>query len=178
MSQSGAVGESFLCSAGARINCDAVLLTDYAMIMDYVSSAVLGLMGFAFVLWCTVNAVVNDRIRKVAWIVLVAYFFAAIGFSWYFLYLMAFKVANICPWCIVVHVVNILSLLILIIVSIRRKKLFLLPEISTLGERVYFLAGGVLFSLLVFFAAGMVENHFSFQDSSVGHRRSDKRPPR
>lgn len=167
VSETGAVGESFLCRAGAKINCDAVLLTDYAMLMDYISSAALGLMGFVFVLWCTMNALINDRLRKTSWIVLVAYFFAAIGFSWYFIYLMLFRVASICPWCIVVHVVNIISLAILIVVSIRRRKQFLLPEISTVGERGYFLAGGILLSLLVFFASGMVEKQLSFEDARV-----------
>jgi uncharacterized membrane protein/protein-disulfide isomerase len=144
-----------------------VLLTDYAMLIDYISSAVLGLMGFVFVLWCTVNALVNERLRKISWIVLVAYFFAAIGFSWYFLYLMLFVVTKICPWCIVVHVVNIVSLVILIVFSIRRRKQFLLPEISTVGERVYFLVGGILLSLLVFFACGMWEKQLSFEDARV-----------
>ncbi|MEJ2716696.1 MAG: vitamin K epoxide reductase family protein [Deltaproteobacteria bacterium] len=167
VSETGAVGESFLCRAGARINCDAVLLTDYAMLMDYISSAVLGLMGFVFVLWCTANALVNERLRKISWIVLLLYFFAAIGFSWYFLYLMAFVVANICPWCIVVHVVNIISLVILIVVSIRKRRQFLLPEISTVGERSYFLAGGILLSLLVFFASGMWEKQLSFEDAKA-----------
>jgi len=162
VTETGSVGESFLCRADGKINCDAVLLTDYAFLFDYVSSAALGLMGSVFVLWCVVGALVNERMRKLSWVFLVLYFFAAIGFSWYFLYVMIYEVNYICTWCLVVHAVNLISIVVVIAVSIKRKREFLLPEIATLGERTYFVVGGVLLSLLVLFVSGMVEKQLGF----------------
>jgi len=165
VTETAAVGESALCRADGWIDCDAVLLTEYAVLFDHVGSALLGLMGFVFVLWATVNAIVNQRLRKLAWVVLVLYFFAAIGFSWYFLYVMLYKVDYICPWCLVVHGVNALCLVVIIVGSIRRKREFLWPEIASAGERIYFVVGGVLLSLVVFCAAGMVENSLALTKS-------------
>ncbi len=140
----GVAGDSALCRAQGSINCDAILLTDYAVLFGYFSSALLGLVGFVFVLWLVGNALLNQRVRKLSWVCLVIYFFAAIGFSWYYAYIMIFEVDFVCPWCIVVHVVNLLSLIFVIVVSIRKRKEFLLPEISTMGERVDFVAVGLL----------------------------------
>jgi protein-disulfide isomerase/uncharacterized membrane protein len=161
------VGQSFLCRTEGRINCDAILLTDYATLFRLVSSAALGLMGFVFVLWCTINGILNERIRKVAWVLLVLYFFAAIGFSWYFLYIMMFQVDVVCPWCIVVHVVNIISLIFVILLSIKKRKEILIPEIASLGERVYFVAGGVLVSVLSLATTMTYEKVLVFQDLKV-----------
>jgi len=124
-------------------------------------------MGFVFVLWCLLNALFNERMRKLAWVLLVVYFFAAIGFSWYYVYVMLFQVDYVCTWCIVVHIVNLLSLVIVLVVSIKRRNEFLLREISTIGERVYFIAGGVLVSVAVFFASSMWEKSLSFQDAKT-----------
>ncbi|MEW6533831.1 MAG: vitamin K epoxide reductase family protein [Thermodesulfobacteriota bacterium] len=163
-SQTGGVPESALCRAQGAINCDAILLSEYAVVISYVPASSLGLMGFVFVLWCTVNALINQRMRKVAWIFLVLYFFTALGVSLYFLYLMAYEVDNVCPWCLVVHTVNFASVAILMVVAIRKREDFLLPEISSLAERIYFVAGGVLISLLTFFVSGMVEQALTVQD--------------
>jgi len=165
VSQTGGVGESVLCRASGRINCDAILLTDYSVLFDYFPSAVLGLMGFVFVLWLVTNSLLNERIRKLAWAVLVLYFFAAIGFSWYYAYIMAFVVDFVCTWCIVVHLVNFASLIIVIVVAVKNRRRFLLPEISTVTERAYLILGGVLVSLLVFVAAGYWEKALSFDDA-------------
>jgi protein-disulfide isomerase/uncharacterized membrane protein len=167
MTQTGGVTESALCRADGKISCDAVLTTDYAHLAPYVSSAVAGLAGIVFALWCAINAVFNDRIRKLALTALVVYFFAAIGVSWYFVFLMIFTVSHICPWCIVVHIVNLLSLVTVVIVSVKKKQEFLIKEVATLGERVYFVAGGVLLSLVVFFVCGMVEKELGFRESKV-----------
>lgn len=167
VSNTSVAGDSILCRADGKINCDAVLQTDYAEILGYVSSAVLGAMGFVFVLWCSLNGLVNERMRKLAWVCLVVYFFAAIGFSWYYLYIMFFEVDYICTWCMVVHAVNIISLALVLIVSIQKRKEFLLVEVARLGERVYFVLGGLLLSLLVFFACGTVEKSLSFQDAKM-----------
>jgi protein-disulfide isomerase len=67
----------------------------------------------------------------------------------------------------VVHVVNLLSLIFVVVVSIRKRKEFLLPEISTIGERAYFVGVGLLISLSVFFASGMVEKSLSFDDAKT-----------
>jgi len=163
----GAAGESALCRAQGSINCDAILLTDYAVLFGYFSSALLGLVGFVFVLWLVVNALFNERIRKLSWFCLVIYFSAAIGFSWYYAYIMIFEVDFVCTWCIVVHVVNLLSLIFVIVVSIRKRKEFLLPEISTIAERVYFVGVGLLMSLSVFFMSSMVEKSLSFDDAKT-----------
>jgi protein-disulfide isomerase/uncharacterized membrane protein len=164
-SQSSGVGQSLLCPADGRISCDAVLLTEYAVLFDYVSSGALGLMGSVFALWCAIAGLVIQRLRKLAWAVLVLYYFAAVGFSWYFLYLMMYKVTSICPWCIVVHVVNFFSVIVVIVVSIAKKQEFLLPEIATKGERTFFILGGIFLSLAVFFASGMWEKELSFQEA-------------
>jgi protein-disulfide isomerase len=163
----GIAGESALCRAQGSINCDAILLTDYAVLFGYFSSALLGLIGFVFVLWLVVNALLNQRIRKLSWFCLVIYFSAAIGFSWYYAYIMIFEIDFVCPWCIVVHVVNLLSLIFVIVVSIRKRKEFLFPEISTVAERVYFVGVGLLMSLSVFFMSGMVEKSLSFDDAKA-----------
>jgi protein-disulfide isomerase/uncharacterized membrane protein len=161
----GKVGQSFLCRASGRIDCDSILLTDYAVLFGYFPSAVLGLMGFAFVLWFTVNALINQRMRKVSWTLLVIYFFAAIGFSWYYAYLMMFEVDVICTWCIVCHVVNLFCLFSVVVISIKNREKFLLPEISTLAERIYFVTAGGAVALLVFFVAGMWEKSLSFEEA-------------
>lgn len=161
------VEQSFLCRSQGNISCDAILLTDYATLFGFVSSAALGLMGCVFVLWCTVNGILNERMRKVAWILLVLYFFAAIGFSWYFLYIMAFQVDFICPWCIVVHVVNIVSLVVVVIVSIRKRQELLLPEIASVSERIYFVVSGVLLSVAVFLVPLAYEKSLVFQDIKI-----------
>ena len=166
-SHTSVAGDSVLCRADGKINCDAVLQTEYSEIMGYVSSAVLGAMGFAFVFWCSLNGLINERLRKLAWVCLVVYFFAAIGFSWYYMYIMLFEVDFICTWCIVVHAVNLVSLALVLIVSVRRRKEFLLPEVARLGERVYFILAGGLLSLLVFFVCGTVEKSLSFQDAKM-----------
>ena len=163
----GVAGDSALCRAQGSINCDAILLTDYAVLFGYFSSALLGLVGFVFVLWLVANALLNQRVRKLSWVCLVIYFFAAIGFSWYHAYIMIFEVDFVCPWCIVVHVVNLLSLIFVIVVSIRKRKEFLLPEISAMGERVYFVAVGLLISLSVFLLSGMIEKTLSFEDAKT-----------
>ncbi|MBM4328156.1 MAG: hypothetical protein FJ118_13450 [Deltaproteobacteria bacterium] len=163
-SHTGGVPESALCRAQGAINCDAILLNEYALVTSYVSSSTLGLMGFVFVLWCVLNALLNQRMRKIAWIFLVLYFFTALGVSLYFLYLMAYEVDNVCPWCLVTHAVNFASVAILMAVAIKKRDDFLLPEISSLAERIYFVAGGVLISLLTFFVAGMVEQALTVQD--------------
>ena len=164
-SQTSGVGQSLLCPAEGRISCDAVLLTQYAVLFDYIPSGALGLMGSIFVLWCAIGGLVIQRLRKLAWALLVVYYFAAVGFSWYFLYLMIYKVANICTWCIVVHVVNFFSIIVVIVVSVMKRKEFLLPEIATKGERTYFVVGGVCLSLAVFLASGLWEKELSFQDA-------------
>lgn len=161
------VGQSFLCRADGRIDCDSILLTDYATLFGHVPSAVLGLMGFTFVLWCVINGLVNERVGKISWALLLGYFFAAMGFSWYYAYIMMFEVDFICTWCIVAHVMNLFSLISVVAVSIRKRQAFLLPEISTIGERFCFVAGGITISLLVFFAAGMWEKSLSFDDAKA-----------
>jgi len=161
----GKVGQSFLCRANGRIDCDSILLTDYAVLFGYFPSAVLGLMGFAFVLWLTINALANQRMRKVSWTLLVLYFFAAIGFSWYYAYIMMFEVDIICTWCIVSHVMNLFCLITVLVISIKNREEFLLPEISTLAERIYFVMGGIAVALLIFFVAGMWEKSLSFEDA-------------
>jgi protein-disulfide isomerase/uncharacterized membrane protein len=167
VSQTAQAGDSALCRADGTVNCDGILLTDYAVLFGYFPSSVLGLMGFAFVLWMVINSLLNDRIRKVSWVSLVLYFFAAIGFSWYYIYVMAFEVEYICTWCIVVHAMNFLSLALVLIVSIKKKNEFLLPEVASLAERIYLVAGAVLLSGLVFFASLTAENALSFNNAKT-----------
>jgi protein-disulfide isomerase/uncharacterized membrane protein len=164
-STTGVVEQSSLCRADGSVNCDAILRTEYSVLFGYFPSALLGLMGFVFVLWFALNGLFNQRARKVSWTLLVLYFFAAIGFSWYYAYIMAFEVEFICTWCIVVHVVNLLSLILVLVVAIRNRKKFLYPEISTLAERIYLVVGGILISVLVFTAATLWESHLSFTDA-------------
>jgi len=166
-SHAGAVGQSFLCRADGRIDCDSLLLTEYAVLFEYFPTAVLGLMGFALVLWCVINALVNERMRKISWVLLTIYFFAAIGFSWYYVYLMMFEVDYICTWCIVTHIMNLFSLIVVVAVSIKHRQAFLLLEISTLAERIYFVVGGLAVFMLVFFVAGMWEKSLSFDDAKT-----------
>jgi len=163
-SNSAGIGDSILCRSDGKINCDAILMTQYSVLFGYVSSAALGLTGFVFVIWCTINALINHRMRKLAWVLLVAYFFAAIGFSWYYMYIMIFEVDHICTWCIVVHFLNAFSLILVVWVSIRKKKDILLVEIAPFWERVYFAVGGVVLSLAVLSVASMVEKSLTFDD--------------
>ncbi|MFH0821591.1 MAG: vitamin K epoxide reductase family protein [Pseudomonadota bacterium] len=171
LTQSGPVEQSFLCKADGIISCDAVLLSDYAVLFEYIPSAVLGLMGFAFVLWSTINGLINQRMRKVAWIFLVIYYFVACGFSAYFIYLMKYEVDFVCPWCLVVHVVNYASFGFAIILMVKNERALRYPEISTLAERLYFLFGAVLLPLLVFFSSGMVEKHLLVEDCKQSYEK-------
>ncbi len=163
----GEVGQSFLCRADGRIDCDSVLLTDYAVLFWYVPSAVLGLMGFTFVLWCVISGLANEHVRKVSWALLILYFFAAIEFSGYYSYIMMFKVDLICTWCIVAHVVNLFSLIYVVAVAVKRRQAFSLSETATVGERFFFVTGGIAVSLLVFFVAGMWEKSLSFDEAKA-----------
>ena len=164
LSHTNIVAESFLCRAHGNISCDAVLLTPYSLIFDVVSSAVLGLMGFVFVLWCTAGSIIVGRLRKTTLTILTIYFSAAIGFSFYFIYLMVFEVDSICPWCLVVHSVNFVSLAILITLLFRAKEDTLLSEDSKPVEQLFFVAGGVFLAGVVFFASGMMEYKLSYQN--------------
>ena len=98
---------------------------------------------------------------------LVAYFFAAVGFSWYYVYIMMFEVDFICTWCIVVHVINFVSFILVIAFSIKHKQDFLLKEIATLGERIFFIAGAVAVPALVFLSVGITEKTLKFDDLKV-----------
>jgi protein-disulfide isomerase/uncharacterized membrane protein len=161
----GVAAQSFLCRSDGVIDCDSILLTDYAVLFGFVSSATLGLMGCVFVLWCTINALINERVRLISWALLVLYFFAAIGFSWYYVYIMLFEVDFICTWCLVTHAVNLFCLVTVLVFSIKKRNAFLTPELSTRAERAYFVAGGVLVSLIVFLAAGLWEKTLGFDDT-------------
>lgn len=167
VSNTGGVPDSALCRAQGSINCDAILLNDYATLLGYISSAALGLMGFVFVLWLILNALLNERIRKIAWVFLIAYFSAAIAFSWYYVYVMMFLVDYICTWCIVVHAVNLCSLIVILWVSIRKRRNFLLKEIASVSERVYFISTGVVISLLVLGIAGLIEKAQVLEDVKI-----------
>ncbi len=50
-------------------------------------------------------------------------------------------------------------------ISIKNREKFLLPEISTLAERIYFVTAGIAVALLVFFVAGMWEKSLSFEEA-------------
>ncbi len=163
----GKVGESFLCKAQGIINCDGILLTDYSVILGYFPSSVLGFMGFAFALWIIVGALFLQRLRKLAIMALVLYFFTAIGFSWYYIYIMIFEVDYICTWCIVCHVVNFTSLFIALTIAIKRRKDFLLEETAPAAERFYYVAGACLIALLVFAGSGFWEYALSFQNAKM-----------
>ncbi len=166
-SHTGNVGESALCKAQGVINCDGILLTDYSVLLGYFPSSVLGLMGFVFVWWLLVNSLLNERVRKLAMTLLVLYFFMAIGFSWYYIYLMAFEVDYVCTWCIVVHVINFTSLALILYFSIKNRQNFLLEEPASKWERFYFIAGGLCLALVVFFGSVYLENYLSFRDAKT-----------
>lgn len=166
---SGAVGDSFLCKAEGKINCDEVLISQYSYLFGFISSAALGLTGFTFVLWVTINCLFVDRIRKMGWVCLLVYFFAAIGFSWYYIYIMAFEVDHICTWCIVVHTANFISLFFTIIVAVKKRDDFLLIETATRSERFYFVFGGMLASAVILLGAGLVEKVLSFHNLKAAY---------
>jgi uncharacterized membrane protein/protein-disulfide isomerase len=165
------VEESSLCRADGRISCDAVLLSGYATLFEYFPSSSVGLMGMVFALWLIVNALFIQRLRKVAVIFLILYFFTSIGFSSYFIYLLMYKVDYVCPWCIVVHVVNFSSLFVLAIVAAVNRQNFLLEEIAPFPERFYYVAGGVLLALVVFFSAGWMEKMLNFENARLKYEQ-------
>jgi protein-disulfide isomerase/uncharacterized membrane protein len=166
---SGVVGDSLLCKAEGKINCDEVLISQYSYLFGFISSAALGLTGFSFVLWVTINCLFVDRIRKMGWVCLLVYFFAAIGFSWYYIYIMAFEVDHICTWCIVVHATNFVSIFFVIAVAIRKRDNFLLIETATRSERFYFVFGGMLASVIILLGAGLVEKVLSFNNLKTNY---------
>lgn len=165
----GAVGDSLLCKAEGKINCDEVLISQYSYLFGFISSAALGLTGFVFVLWVTINCLVVDRIRKIGWVCLLIYFFAAIGFSWYYIYIMAFEVDHICTWCIVVHVTNFASLFFVLALAVKKRDNFLLIETATRSERFYFVFGGMLLSVIILLGAGLVEKVLSFNNLKTSY---------
>jgi protein-disulfide isomerase len=124
-------------------------------------------MGFAFVLWLLINALFVDRLRKVTWVLLLVYFFAAIGFSWYYIYIMIYEVDYLCTWCMVVHAVNFLSLGIVIYTAIKSRRGFLYPEISAWPERIYFVTAALVIPLAVYSSSMMVEKWLSFDDIKI-----------
>lgn len=159
----GAPSASILCKPGGMVDCDAVLQTRYSVLMNHVPSATLGLMGFIFALWLIIGGLAFQGLRKMAVSALVVYFVAALGFSWYFIYLMMFQIAFICTWCIVVHIVNFTSVIFLMWLAISKKNDFLLPEITSIAERGLFIVGGGFCALAVFFFAGFVEQTMAAQ---------------
>jgi protein-disulfide isomerase/uncharacterized membrane protein len=163
------VGESFLCSASGRINCDAILLTEYAVLFGFISSAALGLTGFVFVVWISILALIRQGLRKIALAALVIYFFGAIGFSWYYLYLMAFKVNNICTWCIVAHVVNFICLILVLVLAVKKRKDFLLEEIASYTEQACYILAGAFLALATFFGAMAIEYKLSFNTARADY---------
>ncbi len=163
--QIASMGDSPLCRSDGKINCDGVLLTDQATLYEYVPSTALGLMGFVFAFWCAINGLINSKLRKDAWALLLIYFFGAIAFTWYFMYLMMFKMEVLCSWCLVVHAVNFVALAVVVIVSVKKRKEFAAPDIASHGERAYFFLGGVTVALLSFFVSGMVEQALCFEDA-------------
>lgn len=165
IAQTGGVAESVLCKSSGKISCDAVMLTEYATLFEYLSTAVLGLMGILFAVWVALNGVFHRGLRKFALTILVVYFFAAIGFSWYFLYLMFFVIPHICPWCLVVHFVNAVCLITVLITAIKRRDAFIPPESGANSERVYVLVVGGLMSVAVVLGATLWEKHVLLQDS-------------
>lgn len=80
---------------------------------------------------------------------------------------MMFVVDYICTWCIVVHVVNFSSLAVVLVVAIKNKDNFLLKEISTSGERFYFITLGIVLSLLSFAVATAIEKILVVEDIHV-----------
>ncbi|MEI8183384.1 MAG: vitamin K epoxide reductase family protein [Desulfomonile sp.] len=163
-SQAGAVDESFLCRSVNNINCDAVLLSPYAVIFDFIPSSVLGLVGFTFLLWLSLSGLLNPRIRREAWAGLLIYLFVAIVFSWYYAYIMLFDLDFICPWCVVVHLVNLVALAVVLTIAVKKRRRFELPATAPVGERVCVFLGGAMAALLVFFVTGFLENSLSYND--------------
>lgn len=165
VSQVGAVGESVLCRASGSINCDAILLNPYSLVFKLLPSATLGMAGITFLLWLAFLGMLNARVRREVWAVLLLYLFAAIAFGWYYVYLMLFEMDFLCPWCLVVHFVNLVLLVFVLVVAIRRRKRFELPPLATVAERIYLFLGAVLAFLLVFFLAGFLEKSLSLSEA-------------
>jgi protein-disulfide isomerase/uncharacterized membrane protein len=165
IAQTGGVAESALCKSSGKISCDAVMLTEYATLFEYISTATLGLMGVVFAWWIALNGLFNRGLRKFALTVLCLYFFAAIGFSWYFLYLMFFVIPHICPWCLVVHFVNAVCLITVLVTAFKRKDAFIPPESSSNFERAYVLVVGLVMMGAVFLGAALWEKHLLLKDS-------------
>jgi protein-disulfide isomerase/uncharacterized membrane protein len=166
-SHTGAAGDSALCRAEGLVNCDGILITDYSVLFGYFPSSVLGLMGFSFVLWLVISSLFVEHYRKITWALLTLYFCTAIGFSWYYIYIMIFEMDFICTWCIVVHVVNFLSLGIVLTVAVRNRLNFLLPDLGSRAEKIFFVLGAFITPLMIFFAASFIENLLSFKDAKL-----------
>ena len=63
-SHGGTVGESFLCRPTGNINCDAILMTPYAVIFDYFPSSVIGLISTSTSGAYRARKAVNPALRR------------------------------------------------------------------------------------------------------------------
>jgi uncharacterized membrane protein/protein-disulfide isomerase len=155
------IGESFLCRASGSVNCDAILETDNAFVLDFLPASILGLAGFTFACWLLLNSLLFPRLRKTSFAALALYFVSSLGFSGYFSYIMAFKADYICTWCIAVHVINLISTAIVLGCIIKSRAMLDLEDKSSLLERIYLVIGGVAVSAAVLTTATLWEKDVS-----------------
>jgi uncharacterized membrane protein/protein-disulfide isomerase len=175
-SQAGAVGESPLCRAAGHVNCDAILLSPYALVFQLLPSSSLGLAGFTFLLWLSFCGLLNPRVRREVWAGLLVYLFAAIAFSWYYAYLLVFEMDFLCPWCMVVHLVNVVLLIFALVVAVRRRKRFELPALATASEIIYLFLGASLVAMLIFFLGGFIEKSLSLDHAKKKYQDLSDNP--
>lgn len=175
-SNAGQVAESVLCRSTGKMSCDAVLLTQYSVLFDFIPSSVLGLMGFTLMLWLAANGLLNPRVRKEALSWLLIYLSVAISFSAYYVYIMLFDVDFICTWCVVVHVINLCSFIFVLAIFFRYRTQLEKPSLSNTGEHLYLLIGGLTASLAVFFFAGYLEKSIAYEEIKRKHNAMGSNP--
>jgi protein-disulfide isomerase/uncharacterized membrane protein len=109
--QAEATALSRLCAPGERIDCNHVLRSHYARIGP-VSAAHAGFVYFAFLLiWFVAIGIPDDRGRMWHLVPVVAVLVGA-AFSAWFTYVMAVHLPVWCSWCVAVHVINALLLVL------------------------------------------------------------------
>jgi len=137
-----------------------VLQSSEAVLFGYFPSAVVGLCGFAILLWLSVNGVLVPRLRKFALLGITAYLCIAISFTAYFSYLMVFKEDFLCTWCIVVHAINLVALSCGLVATFRNKAALDEASNATAAEGVYVIASAALVAIIVMSASQWAEKSF------------------
>ena len=123
---------SSICSVSEEVNCETVALSPYSVFLGLPVSY-WGMTVHVLYLLIAGLALIDSRRRRRegmrGWALLIVMAVAGIGFSSLLLYVSHFLIQSLCPFCMVIYVLNLLVAVTLTIHIVRRrrdvKKIFL-----------------------------------------------------